>query len=170
MLGALNNTRNYLDRRTVLVLALTLAASVTVLQAGMPRGQKHESRHEIDHLEDAWRDAVLQANATAMAALLDDDYIAVTARGMLLTKEQTLARLSNGRGHYTTLELSDRKVRFYGATALVTSLALVAGTNADGEDISGCFRYTRVYVRNAQGVWKIVSFEASRIHDPGDRR
>jgi ketosteroid isomerase-like protein len=156
--------------RTVLVLALTVLASTTLLQAGMPRGQKHESRHEIDHLEDAWRDAVLHANATALAALLDEDYIAVTARGMLLTKEQTLARLSNGRAHYMALELSDRKVRFYGGTALVTSLALVSGTNADGEDISGSFRYTRVYVRNAQGAWKIVSFEASRIHDPGERK
>jgi ketosteroid isomerase-like protein len=36
-----------------------------------------------------------------------------------------------------------------------------------GEDISGSYRYTRVYVRDAQGKWKIVSFEASRIREPG---
>jgi len=45
----------------------------------------------------------------------------------------------------------------------------VTGVNAEGEAI-GDFRYTRVYVRNAQGQWKIVSFEASRIRLPGVRK
>jgi ketosteroid isomerase-like protein len=36
----------------------------------------------------------------------------------------------------------------------------------DGQ-LAGDYRYTRVYVRNAQGVWKIVSFEASRVREPG---
>jgi ketosteroid isomerase-like protein len=160
----------HMSRKIVLVLTLALIACAPLLNAGMPRAQKHESRHEIDRLEEAWRDAVLKANVTVMASLLDDDYMAITARGMLLTKEQTLARLGNGRAHYTSLELSDRKVRFYGGTALVISLAQAAGTNAEGDDISGSFRYTRVYVRNAQGVWKIVSFEASRIHEQAERK
>jgi len=159
-----------LRRQAILLLALTLAASATLLHAGMPRGQRHESRHEIDQLEEVWRTAVLKANAAVMASLLDDDYMAITARGTLLTKEETLARLSSGRAHYTSLELSDRKVRFYGGTALVTSLAEASGTNSEGDDISGSFRYTRVYVRNAQGKWKIVSFEASRIHEPSERK
>jgi ketosteroid isomerase-like protein len=49
----------------------------------------------------------------------------------------------------------------------VTSLAEVQGTTADG-DLSGSYRYTHVYVRDAQGAWKIVSFEASRIREAGD--
>jgi ketosteroid isomerase-like protein len=77
--------------------------------------------------------------------------------------------MRNPRRHITALELSDSKVRFYGATALVTSFAHVTGINADGEAV-GDYRYTRVYVRNAQGRWKIVSFEASRIRVPGARR
>jgi ketosteroid isomerase-like protein len=60
-------------------------------------------------------------------------------------------------------------VRFYGTTALVTSRADVSGTNTGG-DFSGSFRYTRVYVRNAEGKWKVVSFEASRIREPGERK
>ena len=58
-------------------------------------------------------------------------------------------------------------MRFYGKTALVTSVAYVQGTTTDG-DVSGSFRYTRVYVRDAQDKWKIVSFEASRIRQPGE--
>jgi ketosteroid isomerase-like protein len=132
----------------------------------MPRGEKHESRREIDQLEEKWRKAVLAGDVAAMDSLLSDDYIGINVSGTLQTKEDVLTRLRSGRRRITNLALSDSKVRFYGTTALVTSIAHVTGVNADGEVI-GDFRYTRVYVRNAQGVWKIVSFEASRIRLPG---
>jgi hypothetical protein len=44
---------------------------------------------------------------------------------------------------------------------VVTSKADLVGKNGD-RDISGRFRYTRVY-SNRDGQWRIVSFEASRI-------
>lgn len=151
-----------------MVVGLLLASWAMPLlarPAGMPRAQKHESRHEIDQLEDQWRDALLEGNTAAMNALLADDYMAITAYGTLQTREEALANLRSGRWHIGTLDLSDRKVRFYGSTALVTSIAQVQGTSPEG-NLSGSYRYTRVYVRDAQGAWKIVSFEASRIHDP----
>jgi len=134
---------------------------------GLPRAQKHESRHEIDQLEDDWREAILKGNTTQMAGLLADDYLSITPSGTLQTKDQTLTNLRDGRMRLTALEISDRKVRFYGTTALVTSVADVTGITSDG-DLSGSYRYTRVYVRNPQGAWKIVSFEASKIRESGD--
>jgi ketosteroid isomerase-like protein len=151
----------------VLVPVLAQAPSANSPHTGMPRSQKHESHHEIDQLEEAWRDAVLKSNTAAMDALLADDYMAISASGTLQTKAETLANLRSGRVHFMTLNVSDRKVRFYGTTALVTSQAEVQGTTGDGE-LSGSFRYTRVYVRDARGKWKIVSFEASRIREPGE--
>jgi ketosteroid isomerase-like protein len=137
--------------------------------SGMPRGEKHESRREIDQLEEQWRNAVLAGNAAVIDGLLADDFVAITASGTLQTKEDTLARLREGHKHITGIELSDSKVRFYGTTALVTSFAHVTGTNAEGEAL-GDFRYTHVYARNAQGKWKMVSSEASRIREPGAHR
>ncbi len=151
----------------IAVLFLAACAAPIALHAGMPRGQKHESRHEIDQLEETWRDAILKSNTAVMESLLADDYMAITASGMLQTKDQALASLRAGRVHFTTLDISDRKVRFYGTTALVTSLASVQGTTSDGE-VSGSYRYTRVYVRDVQGAWKIVSFEVSKIREPGE--
>jgi ketosteroid isomerase-like protein len=171
---AVPNPSMHMSRRvalvSMLVAVLAQAAFANPQHPGMPRAQKHDAHHEIDQLEEAWRNAVLTSNVVVMNTLLADDYMAISARGTLQTKEQTLARLAGGRAHYTSLELSDRKVRFYGTTALVTSFAQVTGSNSEGEDISGGFRYTRVYVRNAQGKWKIVSFEASRIRQSGERR
>ena len=170
---AITNPSMHMSRRMalvpILVAVLAQAAFANSQHPGMPRAQKHEGRHEIDQLEEAWRNAILKADTVAMGALLADDYMGITAHGTLQTKEQTLSRIASGRAHYTALELSDRKVRFYGTTALVTSFAHVTGVNADGEAI-GDYRYTRVYVRDAQGKWKIVSFEASKIRPPGPHR
>ncbi len=89
--------------------------------AGMPLAQKHESRHEIDQLEDDWRNAVLSSDTKAMDALLADDYIGITAYGTIEDKDQTLARLRSSGRHITSLTISERKVRFYEKTAVVTS-------------------------------------------------
>ncbi len=135
----------------------------------MPKAQQHSSRHEIDQLEDAWRNAILKSNIAAMDRLLAEDYLAITSSGLVQTKAQTLANLKSGRMHMASLNVSDRKVRFYGRTAVVTSLATVQATTSEG-DISGNYRYTRVYVRDATGTWKIVSFEASKIREPSEHK
>lgn len=151
-------------------IVLTVAAVFAAMPlSAMPRAEKHEVRHEIEHLETAWRNALMHGNTTAMDALLADDYVAITPNGILQSKEQALASLRSGTMHFTSLDLTDRKIRLYGTTALVTSRAEVTGTDPEG-DISGAYRYTRVYVKDARGVWRIVSFEASKIREPGDRR
>jgi uncharacterized protein (TIGR02246 family) len=150
------------------VLALAVGAAAKPQQPGLARGQKHESRHEIDQLEDNWRQAMLKGNTSQMAGLLADDYLAITPSGTLQTKDQALENMRDGKLRLTSLEITDRKVRFYGTTALVTSVAAVEGATGDGP-ISGSYRYTRVYVRDAAGAWKVVSFEASRIREPGER-
>ncbi len=130
----------------------------------MPRGERHETRHDIDQLEEHWRNAVLAGNVAALDALLAKDYIGITANGMLQTRDEALASMRSGMLHFKSLTLTDRKVRFYGNTALVTSRAEVNGATSEGA-LEGSFRYTHVYVRDAGGVWRIVSFEASRIRE-----
>lgn len=145
---------------------IMLAFCAMPLYAAAQKPQQHEHRHrEIDQLEEAWRSAVLSSNTSSMDSLLADDYTAITANGTLQTKQDWLASLRSGRLRFTALDISDRKVRFYGNTAVVTSRAQVEGTGSEGGAF-GSFRYTRVYVQNVQGKWKIVSFEASPIRNP----
>ena len=108
---------------------------------------------------------MLKGNSAALDALLADDYTAITAKGAIQTKEQALSNLRSGAFQLSALNISDRKVRIYGNTAVVTSVAELTGSRKD-QEVTGRYRYTRVYVRNSQGQWKIVSFEASRIQDP----
>jgi ketosteroid isomerase-like protein len=144
--------------RLSLVLIL-LSGFTTRAHAGFPH---HENVHkEIEGLELDWRQAQLTNNVTEVDRLLADDYLGINANGTLETKADELTRRRSGSLHITQLDLSDIKVRIYGDTAVVTSKAEVIGKNGD-RDISGRYRYTRVY-SNREGQWRIVSFEASRI-------
>lgn len=148
-----------------IILALCAVSLCSAVQKPLKRESRH---HEINQLEEAWRNAVLASNISAMNSLLADDYTAINANGTIQTKQDWLAGLRSGRVHFVVLNVSDRKIRFYGDTAVVTSRAEVRGTTGEGA-LVGNFRYTRVYVRNAQGKWQIVSFEASRISHAHNR-
>ncbi len=147
----------------VLVLAV---GAVPLFASGLSLAQKHESRHEIDQLEDEWRTAVLNSDAKTMDSLLAEDYMAITASGTLQSRDQALQNMRTGRVHFAALTITDRKVRFYGTTAVVTSLATIQATTPEGP-VTGDYRYTHVYVREPQGGWKIASFEASHVRQPG---
>lgn len=155
--------------RRMLSAALLLVLGGSSASAIQAKPHRHEARHEIDRLEDVWHDAILKSDANTLSGLLADDYTAISSSGTLQSKDEVLASIRTHRMHFTSLDLSERKVRFYGDTALVTSLAQVQGTTPDDE-VSGSFRYTHVYVRNPQGQWKIVSSEASHIRHSGNRR
>jgi ketosteroid isomerase-like protein len=152
-----------------MLLVIGIAPSTAAAAAQVHRAQRHEYHHEIDQMEEAWRTAMLKANSTALAALLADDYTGITAKGAIQTKDQAVANLRSGAIQLTVLNISDRKVRVYGSTAVVTSVAELTGGKNDPE-ITGRYRYTRVYVRNDQGQWKIVSFEASRIQEGNEHK
>lgn len=155
-------------RRLALGMALLLIAAGATLMQGLPRAERHEKRHEIDRLELEWRQAILQGDVNTMSSLLADDYVGITSNGTLQSKDETLASMRSGALHFESIQMWDRKIRFYGTTALVISRADVTGKAPDGP-VSGSFRYTRVYVQDDKGAWHIVSFEASPIRDHGDK-
>ena len=153
----------------LLLLCFTLwaIAQPAFAMPALPHHPSKELHKEIEALEMQWRQAQLSNDVSVMDRLLADDYIGISASGIIETKNEALALRRAGTLHITALDLNDLKVRIYGDTAVVTSRADLEGTNG-AADISGKYRYTRVYNRRF-GQWKIVSFEASRIHDTNER-
>jgi len=154
-------------------VAPTLLFALLALIAGMPanallpKRESHAVHKQIESLEMAWRQAVVENNIPAMDHLLADDYVGITANGTIEDKTQAIAQRKAGTVRITMLNLDDLRIRLYGDIAVVTSIADLQGVNGQS-DISGKYRYTRVYNRRL-GEWKIVSFEASRIHDADAR-
>ena len=154
-----------LARSSVGILLLLLwlpAANATSIPH--PHPQPRQIVHIIEKLEGLWQQAELTANTATMATMLSDDYLGIYGDGTLATKAETIDSFKKGTTKFTHIHTWDRKIRVFGSTAVVVSKAQVAGEH-DGESLNGYYRYTRVYHRH-NGVWQIVSFEASASHPP----
>jgi ketosteroid isomerase-like protein len=155
---------------TVFLTTLAMGSSVPAFCAiwNQPlHEKKHDAKRQVEALEEQWRQAQLAGDVSAMDKLLSDDYIGITMTGQVNTKAQQLERMRMRKLVLTKLDLGERQVKLIGAIAIVTSRAEVEGTN-DGVPVKGTYRYTRVYQRLPSGVWKITSFEATRVPGPRD--
>ncbi len=114
---------------------------------------------EILDMERQARDASLHRDADFSQKTLAEDYVAITPLGQVTTKQDTLSARKSGQLRYETINVSDMVVRVYGDTAVVTARADVRGHQL-GEDFSGPYRYTRVWVRRT-GHWQAVSYQAT---------
>lgn len=131
--------------------------------------KKHDAKRQVEALEEQWRQAQLVGDVAVMDKLLSDDYIGISMTGQVHTKMQQLDRMRMHKVSLTRLDLGDTQVKLIGSIAIVTSRAEVEGTN-DGAPVKGTYRYTRVYQRLPSGVWKITSFEATRVPGPKNQR
>ena len=105
------------------------------------------------------REASLRRDADFSQRTLAEDYVAITPLGQVTTKKDTLSARKSGQLRYESIDISDMVVRVYGDTAVVTARADVKGHQL-GEDFSGPYRYTRVWVRRG-GHWQAVSYQAT---------
>ena len=64
-----------------------------------------------------------------------------------------------------SVDTSDAVVRVHGDTALLTGKAMVKGRFTNGPDITGPYRYLRVFVKQ-QGDWRLVGTTVTPIKPP----
>ncbi len=154
---------------------LLLAAGVGVGAAAraniipLKRGGRGSAIHKhIEELERRWRSAVLANDADAEAALLAESYVGIGPAGTISSKNEELQARAAGQERLQKYVVEERKIRIYGTTAVVTSKVRIQGVYA-GQPLLGDYRYTRVWSL-AHGQWRIVSFEANRVHDSSARR
>jgi ketosteroid isomerase-like protein len=118
-----------------------------------------ETIREIIEMEHQAREASLRRDVDFSQRNLAEDYVAITPLGQVTTKQDTVSARKSGQLKYDTINVSDMVVRVYGDTAVVTARADVKGHQL-GEDFSGPYRYTRVWVRRT-GHWFAVSYQAT---------
>jgi len=114
---------------------------------------------EVVDMERQAREATLHRDADFSQRTLAEDYVAITPLGQVTTKQDSVSARKSGQLRYETVDVSDMVVRVYGDTAIVTARADVKGHQL-GEDFSGPYRYTRVWVRR-NGRWQAVSYQAT---------
>jgi ketosteroid isomerase-like protein len=122
-------------------------------------GADDETIREIVDMERQAKEASLRRDAEFPQRTLAEDYVAISPLGQITTKKDALSARRSGQLRYDTIDVSDMVVRIYGDTAVVTARADVKGHQL-GEDFSGPYRYTRVWVRRT-GHWQAVSYQAT---------
>jgi hypothetical protein len=152
-----------MNRTAGLLLSLVLLLPMGIMsqsgpQTVLPR-QEEEMMRQVLELEAQAKEAALRNDAAFAERTLADDYIAIGPLGNVLTKNDSVLARRGGKLHYESIEISERVVRVYGDTAIVTARAVVKGNNL-GEDFSGPYRFTRVWVKR-NGQWQAVSYQAT---------
>ena len=114
---------------------------------------------EIIEMERQAKEASLRRDVDFSQRTLAEDYVAITPLGQVTTKQDTVSARKSGQLRYDNIDVSDMVVRVFGHMAVVTARADVKGHQL-GEDFSGPYRYTRVWVRRT-GRWQAVSYQAT---------
>ena len=154
------------------LLALLLCATLTLPAVAQHEKKQHEKKKTykqvIAQLESDWFEARRNNDAEVIDKLLSDDYIGISAQGMVSSKTQELDRIRAHQFVIHKLNVHDQKIAIHGDTAVVTSQVDVDYTSNATQpptDIHNRLRYTRVYLHYPSGAWRIVNFEATHIVD-----
>jgi hypothetical protein len=154
-----------LNKCVVLLAAMILALPAFAAQRVASRtassidSADQQTIREILDMERLAKEASLKRDADFSQRTLADDYVAITPLGQVTTKQDSVSARKSGQLRYDTINVSDMVIRVYGDTAVVTARADVKGHQL-GEDFSGPYRYTRVWVRRG-GHWQSVSYQAT---------
>ena len=140
--------------RTALALAFLFAAAR--LRAGAAAASDAKA---VAALDTAYQAAVKANDAEGMARILADDFVLVTGRGKVFTKNDLLDEARKKSTIYEKQDELEQKVRVWGDTAVVTALLWIKGTS-DGKTSERKLWFSDTYVRTPSG-WKYVLGQAS---------
>lgn len=143
----------------LLALASMLQAKATQPQTNATGPREEEVVREIVDLERQAKDAAIHRDAAFSERTLAEDYVAISPLGQVISKAETVAARKTAQLRYDSIEVTEMVVRLYGNTAVVTGRADVKGKEL-GEEFSGPYRFTRVWVRR-NGHWQTVSYQAT---------
>src|SRR4029453_16190532 len=109
-----------------------------------------QDQKAVAELDRQYQQAVKLNDATSMARILADDFVLVTGKGKVFTKEELLKEAREGGTTYERQEDSDQTVRVWGDTAIITALLWVKGTSA-GKSLEYKLWFSDVYKRTPDG-------------------
>ncbi|NOT48795.1 MAG: nuclear transport factor 2 family protein [Acidobacteria bacterium] len=152
MLGKINIIS---PMRKILIIPSCMAALLILGASSTAFGQYKRGSVEdkLIELDKAWTFAELKGDKKTAAAMVADDYVGTTQRGVVEDKTQYLASLAPNSD---MVKLDDYKVRIFGNTAIMTHRGTVEGVR----NIK--FRSTHIWMKRG-GKWLIVAHHGGMI-------
>jgi hypothetical protein len=150
--------------RKLFLVALIVCLSCSLWLSASERTQMKNPREEqmireVLELERHAKEASIRNDTKFTEQALAENYIAIGPLGTVVTKSDMVDVRRRSKLHYEFIDVTEMVVRIYGETAVVTAKAEVKGSDF-GEDFSGPYRYTRVWVKQ-NGTWRAVAYQAT---------
>ena len=137
-------------RLKFLVLSLWISLSIAAMA---------QDSSKVVAMENAWNQAELNNDASAVQLLLADDFIMTTADGDMYNKSQFVATIRDKSYKPLALQSTDMVVHSFGSTAIITGSYYEKGMDQGKTyERRGKFTDTWIYM---QGHWQCVASQFS---------
>ena len=165
-------------KHSLFILLLALIAPSLALAQEIPqseitrRDSADQAEQQIAQVNRDFDEAERKRDFAAIERMLADDFIWTTFAGTVFDRPGTINHLRSGDSKYDLYQSDDVRIRIYGDAAVTTGRLIRRGRNSKG-DLSGEFRYTRVYLKQT-GNWRVAAYQLTSIapakntslHDP----
>lgn len=151
-------------KRTIIIAGMLALLALASLALGQKNGKSGGVEQTLMQTEQELLDAVLHNDSAKFDRTLAQTYTFTAPDGTTQNKTEFMADLKSGALKMESSKNDEMKVQVYGNTAVVTYRSTDKG-NYKGNDISGQYRWTDVFVKQ-QGRWQIVSTQGTRIAQP----
>jgi len=113
----------------------------------------------VADLDSEYQEAVKRNDFVTMDGILADDFVLITGTGKVFTKTDLLDEVKSRKYQYEHQEDSEKTVRLWGDTAVVTAKLWAKGTE-EGKPFEYKLWFSDTYVRTKAG-WKYALGQAS---------
>lgn len=136
-----------------------LIASLVIVTAIVASGNSTEDAKTVGALDTEYQAAVKINDAETMDRILADDFVVVTGSGRIYTKADLLKMARTKRIRYEHQEDTNKAVRVWGDTAVVTAILWSKGVD-QGKPFDWHVWFSDTYVRTSS-VWRYVHGQVS---------
>lgn len=143
----------------------TLRAAIERLQRTAGAAPLADGREELLAADLARFAAMVDADLPALDRLLAEDLTYTHTDGRVESKAEFLAAVGSGGLDYQTIERQEVTARLYGDTAILTGVAAI-GVALGERRAQVRLRFTSVYVRGADGAWRLAAWHSAALRDP----
>jgi ketosteroid isomerase-like protein len=121
---------------------------------------------DIVRAEARLRMAQLTGDVSALDALIAEDLLFTGPDGQLGTKDADIAGYASGLVRFREHEPQELRARLIGGDVVVSALRARLGVEVGGQLFAGVYRYTRVWAREGDRVWRVVGGHVSGVPEP----
>lgn len=143
-------------RSMVAVLALMTIGAVGSLAQAPSAADQAVLQADLDRFA-----AMVKGDAATLDKVLAAELSYTHSNAQVQDKGAFMGDIKSGAIKYLSVEPSDRKVRIFGNTAVVTGGAAVHVIQ-NGNDLNIKIRYTNTHI-NRDGRWQMVAWQATRL-------